>query len=52
VFQHAYNIALYNKCDVNVRVGGLFEGGIIQKIVSNLTILVNNALLQIQWVII
>jgi len=32
-FLTAYNIALYNKCNINVRAGGLFEKGIIQKIV-------------------
>jgi len=52
MFQHPYNTALYNKCYVNVRAGGLFEGGIVQKIVSRLIILVNNAVLQIQWIII
>ena len=25
MFQNTYNIALYNKCDINVRAGGLFE---------------------------
>jgi hypothetical protein len=34
----------------NVRAGGLFEEGIIQKIVSHLIILVNNAVLQMQWI--
>jgi len=46
MFQNAYNIALFNKCDINVRAGGLFEEGIIQKIVSHLIILVSNAVLQ------
>ena len=30
MFQNAYNIALCNKCDINVRAGGLFEERIIQ----------------------
>ena len=30
MFQNAYNIALYNKCDINVRPGGLFEEEIMQ----------------------
>jgi len=34
----------------NVRAGGLFEEGIIQKIVSHLIILVNNAVLQMQCI--
>ena len=32
MFQNAYNIALYNKCDVTVRAGGWFEEGIVQKL--------------------
>ena len=46
MFQNAYNIALYNKCDINVRPGDLFEEGIIEKIVSHGIILVNNTVLQ------
>jgi cytochrome c-type biogenesis protein CcmE len=52
MFQHAYNIALYNKCDMTVRAGGLVEEGIIQKTISHLILLLNNAVLQIQWIII
>jgi len=42
MFQTAYNIALCKKCNINVRAGGLFEEGIIQKIVGHLITLVNN----------
>ena len=52
MFQNAYNIALYNKSDINVRAGGLFEEEIIQKIVSHLIIPVNNTILQMQWIFI
>jgi hypothetical protein len=52
MFQNAYNIALSNKCDINVRAGGLFEEGILQKIVSHQIILVNNTVLQMQWIFI
>jgi len=51
MFQNAYNIALCNKSDINVRAGGLFEEGIIQKIVSHLIILVNNTVPQMQWIL-
>ena len=49
MFQNAYNVALCNKCDINVRAGGLFEEESVQKILSHLIILVNNAVLQMQW---
>jgi len=49
MFQAAYNIVLCNKCDINVAAGGLFEEGIIQKVVSHLIIPVNNTVLQMQW---
>jgi hypothetical protein len=52
MFQNAYNIAIYNKCDINVKACGLFEEGIIQKILSKLKILVNNAVFQMQWIFI
>jgi len=39
-------------CDINVRPGDLFEEGIIEKIVSHRIILVNNTVLQMQWVFI
>jgi hypothetical protein len=51
MFQKAYDTALYNKCDINVRAAGLFEEGDIHKIVSHL-IFPNNAVLQMQWVFI
>ena len=40
MFQNAYNIALCNMCDINVRAGGLFEEGSIQKILSHLIIII------------
>jgi len=52
MFQKAYNIALCNKCDINVRAGGLFEEESMQKILSHLIILVNNTVLQMQWIFI
>jgi len=52
MFQNTYNIALCNKCDINVRAGGLFEEESIQKILSHLVILVNNTVLQMQWIFI
>jgi hypothetical protein len=48
MLQNEYNIELYNMCDINVRPGGIFEEGIIQKIVSHRIILVNNTVLQMQ----
>ena len=50
--QNARNVALKNKCDINVRAGVLFEEEIIQKIVSHLIILVNNTVLQMPWIFI
>jgi len=52
MFQNTYNIALCNKCDINVRAGGLFEEESIQKILSHLINLVNNAVLQMLWIFI
>jgi hypothetical protein len=52
MFHNAYNIALYNKCDINVRAGGLFEEKKKKKIVSHLIILVNNTVFQMQWIFI
>ena len=52
IFEPPCNIALCNKCDINVRAGGLFEEESIQKILSHLIILVNNAVLQMQWIFI
>jgi len=52
MFQNTYNITLCNKCDINVRAGGLFEEESIQKILSHVIILVNNTVLKMQWIFI
>jgi hypothetical protein len=36
MFQNAFHIALYNKCDINVKTDGLYEEKILQKIASHL----------------
>ena len=41
MLQNAFHIALYDKCDINVKAGVLFEEEIIQEIVS-----------QLQWIFI